>query len=763
MWGDVTEPDLAFFEALEAPSTPSGNRPTKSLPEPDPDGPAIPAFRTGRLRPLEYDAETAAKARKILEDISAEVEGTNVDSSSLPSSSQSFSHLRKSLPEFKTPFKTSRIPDSVIAMSQACPKEWQGLQSEPAISSTPSASSTALPPPTLSTPQRSKELSAYEPSRHYTPLTRLPASHLTPNAKPSPHLGGYRARPSTATFVTPFKPGFGPGEPGRAQLTLKPPSSRRSSSPHVEVLPNFQLQPVAKGNQQATPLQSSSLNRERRTLRDIIPAPGRYTLRELLTQGIPKEIPQISPDNAAYYCFHDNQDLGDSSEHHLQPKLLGPQEALSHLVGRGCSHATQPWVECHWSLILWKKASMICCQPRLFDSMWNFESVCKDLLHHYKRDLNGTTRPLVRMIQERDAPPSRPMVLCVSGISWTPERWDENKNLVQAHPELELTDGWYKIRAEVDEVLARAARRRKIRLGTKIFICGARLQSQGEPHEVLKSYSSSRMRISGNATRLARWDSKLGLQPRALQIATFRSLNPDGGLVPLIDIIIERIYPVGFYEMDSDGVMLPAHDSAEEAEAQAKWEDARADQSSKIRSDLERRWFALEKVAEQASHAAYGWEPKPDEEEPSMLDDIFDELEEATDMNALYRNMHLSAQEYGWLSLHIARNIQEQKENLPQLIEKELECSLPCRNVRNFRIIKAKDARNGRRKASRTAQITVWDVLGLGEGFLEEGGRYLVNNLYPGQLGAWGSLNEGEVFLNSRLGTRWTRLRGNTD
>ena len=72
------------------------------------------------------------------------------------------------------------------------------------------------------------------------------------------------------------------------------------------------------------------------------------------------------------------------------------------------------------------------------------------------------------------------MVLCVSGMSWTAEYWDENKNHVEAHPELELTDGWYKIRAEVDGAIARAVRRRKIRLGTKLLICGARVCLQSD-------------------------------------------------------------------------------------------------------------------------------------------------------------------------------------------------------------------------------------------------------------------------------------------
>src|SRR5258708_242576 len=106
--------------------------------------------------------------------------------------------------------------------------------------------------------------------------------------------------------------------------------------------------------------------------------------------------------------------------------------------------------------------------------------------------------------------------------------------------------------------------------------------------------------------------------------------------------------------------------------------------------------------SQMVSHSSMAYHPYFDsrvmcilttDEEPNVLDDIFDELEEATDMNTLYRNMHLSAQENGWLALHIVRNIQEQKESLPQIIEKELEvrdsifltvnpdkrlCSLPC-------------------------------------------------------------------------------------
>jgi len=41
------------------------------------------------------------------------------------------------------------------------------------------------------------------------------------------------------------------------------------------------------------------------------------------------------------------------------------------------------------------------------------------------------------------------------------------------HPDFELTDGWYRLRTRVDEVLARAARRGVIRVGRKISVSGA--------------------------------------------------------------------------------------------------------------------------------------------------------------------------------------------------------------------------------------------------------------------------------------------------
>jgi hypothetical protein len=46
---------------------------------------------------------------------------------------------------------------------------------------------------------------------------------------------------------------------------------------------------------------------------------------------------------------------------------------------------------------------------------------------------------------------------------------------IEPHPELEVTDGWYRLKAQVDESLARAVRKGTLRVGRKIGIAGARV------------------------------------------------------------------------------------------------------------------------------------------------------------------------------------------------------------------------------------------------------------------------------------------------
>ncbi len=67
------------------------------------------------------------------------------------------------------------------------------------------------------------------------------------------------------------------------------------------------------------------------------------------------------------------------------------------------------------------------------------------------------------------------MVLCVSNIMWSPAAVDKNGVPFDPHPELEVTDGWYRLRAQVDLPLARAVRRGFIKVGTKLAVSGTKV------------------------------------------------------------------------------------------------------------------------------------------------------------------------------------------------------------------------------------------------------------------------------------------------
>ena len=171
---------------------------------------------------------------------------------------------------------------------------------------------------------------------------------------------------------------------------------------------------------------------------------------------------------------------------------FGPESALDTLLGMQCHLATKAWVDNHWSLILWKMIGMACLERLTLERKWCSSEVMRQLRYRcvstiymvasegymrrrYARELANGSRPALRLITTQDAPPSGPLVLCVSNIFWTDECVDAEGRLVPAHPELELTDGWYRLRATVDEALARAARNKVLRIGRKLACSGTRV------------------------------------------------------------------------------------------------------------------------------------------------------------------------------------------------------------------------------------------------------------------------------------------------
>ncbi len=66
------------------------------------------------------------------------------------------------------------------------------------------------------------------------------------------------------------------------------------------------------------------------------------------------------------------------------------------------------------------------------------------------------------------------MILCVSNIIWS--EGGRRADGIDRVPELELTDGWYRLRASVDPPMARAIGRGVIRIGRKLGVAAARVR-----------------------------------------------------------------------------------------------------------------------------------------------------------------------------------------------------------------------------------------------------------------------------------------------
>lgn len=192
---------------------------------------------------------------------------------------------------------------------------------------------------------------------------------------------------------------------------------------------------------------------------------------------------------------------------------------------------------------------------------WCWKEVMRQLLYRYERELNSGSRPPLRLIATQDAPASCPMVLCVSNITWSEPAVQEDGTTAEPCPELEVTDGWYRLRARVDEALTRAIRAGVLRVGRKLAVAGARVSQRlslsqfitaninflfklsserKDPMEVLEAYNSVQLVLSGNSSHLAPWHAKLGFQ-RGPFVSTLNSLTHDGGVISVMDIVVVKV------------------------------------------------------------------------------------------------------------------------------------------------------------------------------------------------------------------------------
>ncbi|KAH9897778.1 hypothetical protein C8Q73DRAFT_779673 [Cubamyces lactineus] len=579
-------------------------------------------------------------------------------------------------------------------------------------------------------------------------------------------------------FSTPFKPGMAPGEPGRSQLEQRLRQEQTEAAAGRPVQIQAGATSTKKGKEKKT-YGFFDLNPppERKTLAESGLRPMSYTEEELEVMGINvEELRQMRPCNAIYYRFHSAIPT-TGVEDPAESEQLGPKAAFVLLKERGCHLATQEWVTNHYGLILWKLAGMVCLEPeRERDPKtrrWCWPEVIGQLLYRYERELNGGCRPALRLISTEDAPAACPMILSVSNIvvRGSPMRGTRGISL-ETQPELEVTDGWYRLRANIDLPLARAVRRGRICIGTKLAVSGAKLSGdRKEACEILEAYDNTCLELTGNGTNLAPWHAKLGFVKQPF-IATLDKLTPDGGVVPAMDLIITKTYPIAYIEFiknpDGKVTSIGPRDEKEELKAYDQWLAKRQAESARILEELNSNIQNLQRYSERLySRAAPRFDQclREDDTMPDHIEGLYTEmLEEWNRPSQAWDRIDFMTA--GWLHIYCKQQADLAIARRDDDLARELEEVCPPRNVRDFRVVVAKDARWRKNEPMRVVQITLWDPLKMvfsesgNPGEIKEGQRFLVTNLTPNQPGAWMTPGPGAVvYLLSKRTSRWTNIK----
>ena len=251
-------------------------------------------------------------------------------------------------------------------------------------------------------------------------------------------------------------------------------------------------------------------------------------------------IMEISPDNAHRVCFNKNDDVS-----FRQTSTSITWETLANQEKDFC---TKVWVRCHYRWIVWKLASYERTFRKELRGVLNPREILSQLRLRHQREHERAELPITRRILRRDTHSSLHMVLCVSAI--------RGRNTI------EVTDGWYAVSAQLDELLVEQLSRGRIFVGLKLHVCGAKLVGEPdgcEPIECkpndLNANSDPVLHLFYHGTRRAKFDARMGIVKSSPcgWISSVENLKCRGGVVGRLDAVVERIYPVRYFEKTVEG------------------------------------------------------------------------------------------------------------------------------------------------------------------------------------------------------------------
>eukprot|EP01122_Echinamoeba_exundans_P008117 TRINITY_DN2630_c0_g1_i1.p1 TRINITY_DN2630_c0_g1~~TRINITY_DN2630_c0_g1_i1.p1 ORF type:complete len:1501 (-),score=313.67 TRINITY_DN2630_c0_g1_i1:14-4516(-) len=292
--------------------------------------------------------------------------------------------------------------------------------------------------------------------------------------------------------------------------------------------------------------------------------PARYTDSELQAYRLIPEAIHMTSDSAYHFVFK----LLDEETNTL--RTIGPMELRKALIASGADgsekFASVAWVRNHYRWIVWKLASMERSFPQDFGcSLLTPQRVLSQLKYRYEREFNRAHRSALKKILEQDEAAARHIVLAVAAVRWIrgaphsvpPDLEgvygeDDFGVLQQASVDgaiVEVTDGWYCVHAVLDDYLTELLDQGKLSIGMKIHVALAEVIGAEQAQSPLEMTPSSAMlKLRVNAVKRAAWHAQLGVQKSRVFKSAIRSVRLNGGPVPLLEVFVQRAYPILFSE-----------------------------------------------------------------------------------------------------------------------------------------------------------------------------------------------------------------------
>ncbi|CAK1546476.1 unnamed protein product [Leptosia nina] len=250
------------------------------------------------------------------------------------------------------------------------------------------------------------------------------------------------------------------------------------------------------------------------------------------------------------------------------------------------------WIENHLKLIIFKLINYEKKFPYVLNRVCTVRNVMEQLKYRYDRELYNVQRPAFRKILEKDDVPNKTLVLCVVGVY-------SNGTYIASVPnhmdnlELLLTDGWYCIKACIDQVIAKHVCDGKISVGTKLMTHGAELINCEQGIAPWEDTSSVRLKIFGNSSRRARWDERLGYHSNPAILTQLSSVKPEGGKVSRMRLFVTRVYPTLYIEKFDDGSTVTRSERLENI-YQMKYESERQLLLEKVYEEVEKEFHDMD-------------------------------------------------------------------------------------------------------------------------------------------------------------------------